>query len=113
MRRPLTRDGTRRTQWGLSPPAHGSTGSACTRSSVAASNRVTSSRWPETTTLQPVRLSRSKSSISNASPKRLAYVTGVRRERGFGVNPWDTHTRFLVSQRLLIDHDETVPRAGT
>jgi hypothetical protein len=27
----------------------------------------------------------------------------VRRERGFGVNPWSTHTRFLVSHRLLID----------
>jgi ERCC4-related helicase len=32
-----------------------------------------------------------------------AYITRVRRERGFGINPWGTHTRFLVSQRLLID----------
>jgi len=32
-----------------------------------------------------------------------AYVTRVRRERGFGINPWSTHTRFLVSQNLLID----------
>lgn len=31
------------------------------------------------------------------------YVKRVRRERGFGVNPWTTHSRFLVSQRLLID----------
>ncbi len=31
------------------------------------------------------------------------YVTRVRRERGFAVNPWTTHTRFLVSHRLLID----------
>jgi SNF2 family DNA or RNA helicase len=31
------------------------------------------------------------------------YVKRVRRERGFGVNPWATHSRFLVSQRLLID----------
>ena len=31
------------------------------------------------------------------------YVGRVRRERGFGINPWSTHTRFLVSQRLLID----------
>lgn len=38
-----------------------------------------------------------------------AYVTRVRRERGFGVNPWDTHTRFLVSQRLLIDENYTNP----
>jgi len=38
-----------------------------------------------------------------------AYVTRVRRERGFGVNPWDTHTRFLVSQRLLIDEGYTNP----
>src|SRR5947209_7058623 len=31
------------------------------------------------------------------------YVQRVRRERGFGVNPWSTHPRFLISQRLLID----------
>ena len=31
------------------------------------------------------------------------YVQKVRRERGFGVNPWNTHSRFLISQRLLID----------
>ena len=27
----------------------------------------------------------------------------MRRERGFGVNPWMTHSRFLVSHNLLID----------
>ena len=27
----------------------------------------------------------------------------MRRERGFGVNPWRTHSRFLVSHNLLID----------
>jgi len=32
-----------------------------------------------------------------------AYLTTVRRERGFGVNPWRTHSRFLVSHNLLID----------
>ena len=31
------------------------------------------------------------------------YISQVRRERGYGVNPWGTHTRFLVSHRLLID----------
>lgn len=31
------------------------------------------------------------------------YVTRMRQERGFGVNPWNTHSRFLVSHRLLID----------
>src|SRR5690242_2767650 len=31
------------------------------------------------------------------------FVQRVRRERGFGVNPWTTHSRFLVSHRLLID----------
>ena len=31
------------------------------------------------------------------------YMKKVRQERGFGVNPWSTHTRFLVSHRLLID----------
>ena len=32
-----------------------------------------------------------------------AYLTRIRRERGFGVNPWRTHSRFLVSHNLLID----------
>jgi superfamily II DNA or RNA helicase len=32
-----------------------------------------------------------------------AYLTKMRRERGFGVNPWRTHSRFLVSQNLLSD----------
>lgn len=32
-----------------------------------------------------------------------AYLTRVRRERGFGVNPWRTHSRFLISHQLLID----------
>ena len=36
------------------------------------------------------------------------YVASVRRERGFSVNPWTTHSRFLVSQRLLIDEAYTV-----
>jgi superfamily II DNA or RNA helicase len=49
------------------------------------------------------------------------YVKRVRRERGFGVNPWTTHTRFLVSHRLLIDeayagplrdHLETSPHSS-
>jgi len=31
------------------------------------------------------------------------YFQKVRQERGFGVNPWTTHARFLVSHRLLID----------
>src|ERR1017187_6604663 len=31
------------------------------------------------------------------------YMKRVRRERGFGVNPWTTHSRFLISHRLLID----------
>ena len=31
------------------------------------------------------------------------YLAQVRRERGFGVNPWRTHSRFIVSHNLLID----------
>jgi superfamily II DNA or RNA helicase len=31
------------------------------------------------------------------------YLTRMRRERGFGVNPWRTHSRFLISHNLLID----------
>ena len=32
-----------------------------------------------------------------------AYLSRMRRERGFGVNPWRTHSRFLVSHNLLIE----------
>ncbi len=32
-----------------------------------------------------------------------AYLANVRGERGFGVNPWRTHSRFLISHNLLID----------
>lgn len=38
-----------------------------------------------------------------------AYFTKMRRERGFGVNPWRTHSRFLVSHNLLIDAAYTDP----
>ena len=31
------------------------------------------------------------------------YLTRIRRERGFGENPWRTHSRFLVSHNLLIE----------
>lgn len=31
------------------------------------------------------------------------YLMRIRQERGFGVNPWRTHSRFLVSHNLLID----------
>ncbi|MCA9069345.1 MAG: DISARM system SNF2-like helicase DrmD, partial [Planctomycetaceae bacterium] len=37
------------------------------------------------------------------------YMKKVRRERGFSVNPWSTHTRFLVSNRLLIDETYAGP----
>jgi hypothetical protein len=37
------------------------------------------------------------------------YLTRMRRERGFAVNPWRTHSRFLVSHNLLIDPAYTDP----
>ncbi|MHB1345737.1 MAG: DISARM system SNF2-like helicase DrmD, partial [Thermoleophilia bacterium] len=37
------------------------------------------------------------------------YLTRMRRERGFGVNPWRTHSRFLVSHNLLIDETYADP----
>ncbi|QDU01937.1 RNA polymerase-associated protein RapA [Gimesia chilikensis] len=37
------------------------------------------------------------------------YMKRVRRERGFSINPWGTHTRFLVSHRLLIDETYVGP----
>lgn len=38
-----------------------------------------------------------------------AYLSRMRRERGFGVNPWRTHSRFLISHALLIDPTYTDP----
>jgi hypothetical protein len=37
------------------------------------------------------------------------YLTRVRRDRGFGINPWRTHSRFLVSHNLLIDESYADP----
>ncbi len=37
------------------------------------------------------------------------YMKRVRRERGFGINPWSTHSRFLISHRLLIDEAYSAP----
>ncbi len=31
------------------------------------------------------------------------YISRIRQERGFGINPWTTHSRFLISHSLLID----------
>lgn len=39
------------------------------------------------------------------------YIQKVRRDRGFGVNPWTTHSRFLISHRLLIDAAYSGPLA--
>jgi SNF2 family DNA or RNA helicase len=38
-----------------------------------------------------------------------AYVERVRQERGYGINPWTTFPRFLVSHKLLIDETYTAP----
>lgn len=38
-----------------------------------------------------------------------AYLEKVRQERGYGVNPWTTFPRFLVSNRLLIDENYASP----
>jgi superfamily II DNA or RNA helicase len=35
------------------------------------------------------------------------YVLRMRAERGYGTNPWRTHTRFLISERLLTDETYT------
>lgn len=37
------------------------------------------------------------------------YFTQVRRQRGFAINPWTTHSRFLISHRLLIDETYMAP----
>lgn len=38
-----------------------------------------------------------------------AYIDRVRQERGYGVNPWTTFPRFLISHKLLIDETYTAP----
>ena len=38
-----------------------------------------------------------------------AYIERVRQERGYGVNPWTTFPRFLISHRLLIDETYVGP----
>lgn len=38
-----------------------------------------------------------------------AYLERVRQERGYGVNPWTTFPRFLISHKLLIDESYTGP----
>ena len=38
-----------------------------------------------------------------------AYIDRVRQERGYGVNPWTTFPRFLISHKLLIDEVYTAP----
>jgi len=37
------------------------------------------------------------------------YIADVRQQRGYGVNPWTTHSRFLISHRLLIDEEYAGP----
>lgn len=37
------------------------------------------------------------------------YMNRMRRDRGFGVNPWRTHSRFLVSHYLLSDETYAGP----
>lgn len=38
-----------------------------------------------------------------------AYIERVRQDRGYGVNPWTTFPRFLISERLLIDETYAGP----
>jgi SNF2 family DNA or RNA helicase len=37
------------------------------------------------------------------------YVSAKRQERGFGVNPWTTHSRFIISHALLRDETYAAP----
>lgn len=37
------------------------------------------------------------------------FLQRIKQERGYGVNPWSTHSRFIVSHKLLIDEDYIAP----
>jgi len=37
------------------------------------------------------------------------YIAKMRKERGYNINPWNTHSRFLISHRLLIDENYISP----
>ncbi|MDX2096432.1 MAG: DISARM system SNF2-like helicase DrmD, partial [Leptolyngbyaceae cyanobacterium bins.59] len=37
------------------------------------------------------------------------FVAAKRRERGYGINPWKTHTRFIISHSLLRDETYAAP----
>jgi hypothetical protein len=37
------------------------------------------------------------------------YILAARRERGYATNPFATHTRFLISHRLLVDEQYAAP----
>ena len=37
------------------------------------------------------------------------FVGQARRDRGYGVNPWTTHTRFIISHALLRNEDYAMP----
>lgn len=37
------------------------------------------------------------------------YVARCRRERGYAVNPWTTHSRFILSHALLRDAEYAAP----
>ena len=37
------------------------------------------------------------------------FVAAKRRERGYGINPWKTHTRFIISQALIRDESYAAP----
>ena len=37
------------------------------------------------------------------------FVASKRRERGYGINPWTTHSRFIISHALLRDETYTAP----
>jgi SNF2 family DNA or RNA helicase len=38
-----------------------------------------------------------------------AYVLRIREERGYGANPWNTHSRFIISHALLRDEAYAAP----
>ena len=82
---------------------------ASSRESCSCGRRPRPSSWRRRRSPRAVEDGARGTLRSRVRDPRLRLLDEIRRERGFGVNPWRTHSRFLVSHNLLIDSTYTDP----